>query len=181
MKKMRRFALITLSAFLTVTCSKDNRQRLFEMIYPNIRFEIPAGLPGGQLPQALVLDDQLTQYEFYLQQNNISDEQVSAISPAFATLTSIDNFGWDFIFAISVRMCPVGPEPCTNVDEVFYLTYDDILDQRGRSDLRLIPSLINAKRILAEERFKMEVWFNFDFTTPATVDARLDMRFDAVE
>lgn len=178
---MRNFALIILSAVLMMTCGRDNRNRLFEMIYPNIQFEIPAGLPGGQLPQALVLDDQPTRYDFFLQQNNVSDARVSAISPATATLSSIDNLGWEFIFAISVRMCPVGSDFCTNVDEVFYLTYEDILDQRGRSDLRLIPSLINAKRILAEERFKLEVWFNFDFTTPARVDARLDMTFDAVE
>ena len=178
---MRKFVAIVLLAALMMTCTKDNPRRLFEMIYPNIEFEIPAGLPGGQVPQALVLDNQPTRYEFFLEQNDLSDERVSAINPASATLSSIDNFGWEFIFALSVRMCPVGAEPCTNVDEVFYLTYEDILDQRGRSDLRLIPSLINAKRILAEEAYKLEVWFNFDFTTPARVDARLDMRFEAVE
>ena len=66
------------------------------------------------------------------------------------------------------------------VDEVFYLEYEDILAQQGRRDLRLIPTLINAKRILSEERFKLEVWFNFDFVTPASISTRLDMSFDAV-
>ena len=76
---MRKFVLLVVPAVLMMTCSRDNRNRLFEMIYPNIQFEIPAGLPGGQVPQALVLDDQPTRYNFFLQQNNVSDARVSAI------------------------------------------------------------------------------------------------------
>ena len=177
---MRKFWLALLLTGLFPGCSKDNPQRLFEMFYPNIRFDIPAGLPGGPIPQVLVIDDLPTGYDFYLSQNGVSDGEVAAINAASATLTALDNFDFDFIFAISVRVCAAGSPSCNMVDEVFYLEYEDILAQRGSSELRLLPSLINAKRTLSNDRFKLELWFNFDFATPASISTRLDMTFDAL-
>ena len=102
---MRKLFITGLIAGLFMGCGKDSPERLFQMFYPNIRFEIPAGLPSGAIPWALVVDNQLTQYDFYLQQNNVENEEVQAINAASATLTALDNFDFDFIFAISVRIC----------------------------------------------------------------------------
>jgi hypothetical protein len=163
--------------FLLFACVKDNGQRLFEMVYPNIQFTIPPGL-NSFLPRVFEVPTMKTNINFYLKENNMEIERVKAISPYSARISALDNFDYDFVREISIRVCPIGNDPCTPADEVFYI---DNIQRRAGNRVDLLPTLRNAKPILSIDRFKLEVLFFFDTTTPYSVDSRLDMTFEAVE
>jgi hypothetical protein len=165
-----------ISILLAAACGKDQRERLFEMFFPNIDFEIPAGL-SATLPRVFVLEELPTNIAFYLREHGTDTSVISAISPARARLFTLDNLDYSFVEEISVRICPTTVPECTLADEVFYI--DDLFGRAGR-DIRLLPSLRNAKQVLSRNQFKLEVVFFFRFTTPYSVNSRLEMSFEAV-
>ena len=48
------------------------------------------------------------------------------------------------------------------------------------NQIRLLPTLINAKRLLSKERFKLELWFYLYQVSPISIPCRLEMEFEAV-
>lgn len=173
---MRKIGIIGLLLLFMFSCTRERGERLFEMVYPNTRFVIPAGLSSA-LPR--VFEDRVvSSISFYLDENMVDSSRIVAINPFSATLRSLDNTDFDFVNEISVRVCPDGPEPCTFADEVFYI--DDLLNRAG-DQVRFLPTLRNVRKIMLQERFKMEIVFFFAFTTPFTVDSQFDMVFEAVE
>ena len=161
---------------LMLTCKRDTGQRLFQMVYPNTRFVIPAGL-SATLPR--VFEERVSSnIDFYLGENMVDSTRIIAINPYSATLRSLDNEDFDYIGEISVRVCPDEQGPCTIADEVFYI--DNIVNRAGR-EVRLLPTLKNARKILLKPRFKLEILFFFAFTTPYSVDSQFDMVFEVVE
>jgi hypothetical protein len=172
----KKYWLILPLVLLMFTCQRDTGQRLFEMVYPNTRFVIPAGLSAA-LPR--VFEDRVSSnIEFYLSENMVDTVSIRAVNPFSATLRSLDNNDFDYIREISVRVCSDGPDPCTVADEVFYI--DNIVNRAGR-EVRLLPTLKNARPILLEPRFKLEILFFFAFTTPYSVNSQFDMVFEVVE
>ncbi len=173
---MSKYSIVFLLLLTAFACKQDTGVRLFEMVYPNTRFVIPAGLSAA-LPR--VFEDRVSSnIEFYLNENMVDSTQIKAINPFSATIRSLDNEDYDYIREISVRACPDGPEPCTIADEIFYI--DNIVNRAG-SEVRLLPTLRNARKILLEPRFKLEILFFFAFTTPYSVDSQFDMVFEVVE
>jgi len=173
---MKPLPTIFLLLVLGLACQRDTGQRLFEMVYPNTRFVIPAGL-SATLPR--VFEERVsTNIEFYLNQNMVDTAQIRAINPFSATLRSLDNQDYDYIREISVRACPDEGDPCTVADEIFYI--DNIVNRAGR-EVRLLPTLKNARPILLKPQFKLEIIFFFAFTTPYSVESQFDMVFEVVE
>ena len=168
------FLLIALMA----GCRGDNRITIFEMIYPNIQFEMPAGLTGT-LPRVFEQDGLRTNFRAYLQEFNVDTSQIAGIEPISATLSSLNGERFNFLREISIRICDARSEGCNAVEEVFYL--DNMQNQRIGDEVRLLPSLIDAERILSQDRFKLEIWFFFFGTSPTSIPMKLDLRFDAVE
>lgn len=162
--------------FLLLGCSKGERERLFEMTYPAIDFEIPAGL-SPSLPRVFEKDNIPSNIDFFLRQNNLDTSQITRIQPFSARITALDNLDYDFVQEVSVRICEAGAEQCSRADEVFYI---DNLNEREDDVIELLPSLGDAKPELTGEEFKLEVVFFFRFTTPYSVRSRLDMTFEAV-
>jgi hypothetical protein len=148
------------------------------MIYPNIIFEMPAGLTGS-LPRVFALDDLRTNFRAYLAENNMDTSRIRAIEPISATLEALSNERFDFLREVSIRICAETSASCNIAEEVFYL--DKIQNQRVGSELRLLPTLINAERVLSRDRFKLEVWFSFFGVSPSTIPIKMDLRFDAIE
>lgn len=175
-KRMRNIFLYGWMLLLMAACSKGERERLFEMTYPAIDFEIPAGL-SASLPRVFERDDLSTNINVFLTENNLTEEQIGGILPSFARITALDNGDYEFVQEVSVRICDAGSTQCTMADEVFYI---DNLQGRAREVIDLLPSLRDAKRNLVKENFKLEVVFFLRYTTPFSVRSRLDMRFDAV-
>lgn len=174
---LRKITGAALLISLMFACTKDSGQRLFDMIYPDIRFTIPAGL-NSFLPRVFEVPVMNSNIDFYLRENGMEVERIKAISPFSARLSALDNFDYDFVREISIRVCPIGNEPCTPADEVFYI---DNIQRRAGNRVDLLPTLRNARPMLTLDRFKLEVLFFFDTTTPYSVDSRLEMTFEAVE
>lgn len=173
--------LVYFSAFAVILagCRKDSGERIFEMIFPNIAFEIPAGL-NSNFQQVFEIPLVPTNIDVYLAENGTDTSLVRAITPFSARLTSLEGsaFDYDFVEAISVRICDPARSTCFDGDEVFYI---DNLRGRGGQDIRLLPGLRNAKRDLVRKNFRLEVVFLFNSTTPYSVRSRLQMNFEALK
>ncbi len=176
---MRVVVYFSAFALMTVGCRKDGGERIFEMLFPNIVFEIPAGL-NPNFQQVFELQVVPTSIDAYLSDFQTDTTLIRAILPLSARLTSLDGnaFGYGFMEAVSVRICdPVKPN-CFDGDEVFYI--DDLRGRAGQ-EIRLIPGLRNARRDLIRRNFRLEVVFVFNSTTPYSVRSRLQMNFEAVK
>jgi hypothetical protein len=176
MKKNLLYFLIFPAIFFT--CAKDSGDRLFEMYFLDTRFNIQAGW-SASVPRAFELNGVQSGIATYLADNNLSLENVTAIRPLTARITSLEGgLDYDFVREISIRVCPDGSAACTPADEVFYI---DNLENRGRTVVDLLPTLRNVKTDLGSEKFKLEIVFFFAYITPYSLESRLDMTFEAVE
>ena len=175
--QIRKGTILILTILMAWGCRDDDGEFVFEMVFPDINFEIPAGL-GTFSSYVFEIDDMPSNIDFYLSANSLDTADIKAINPTFARIQSLDpGVDFEYIREISIRVCPVGPEPCTAIDEVFFIDNFTLLEG-DRIDL--LPSLRNAKRDLAEENFKMEVVFIFNYITPYSALCRMDLNFQAV-
>jgi len=179
-RKKIRHVLVAVAgiATLALACKRDDRQRIFEMNYPNIAFTIPAGLAPGVIPKTLVLDDFSSNLRYYLDTYQTDTSALAAIQPFAAQITALDFSNLNFIEEISVRMCPQGSASCTRAEEIFYI--DRLGIERVGAQIKLLPTLIDAKRLLAKDRFKLEIWFYLYRVSPQAIPCRLEMSFEAV-
>lgn len=175
---LSRMTIWILPLMLLTTCRQDNRQKLFEMIYPNILFDMPAGLTGS-LPRVFEMNGMRTNFRAYLNEFSVDTALITGIEPISATLRALTDERFDFLREVSIRICEAESASCNIAEEVFYL--DNIQNQRIGSELRLLPTLINAERVLTQERFKLEVWFYFFGVSPSSIPIKMDLRFDAVQ
>ena len=158
-------------------CRQDAGEPLFDLLYPPFEFTIPAGYSPFQ---ALVFEfnNIPTNYGNFLNNSGTSREEVTSVVPLFGRLTSLDGLDFGFLSAISVRVCPIGNDPCTDFDEVFYL---DDLYRRNLNTLNLDPGLRNVEDLLSGDLYKMELVFFAAEITPFVVDCRFDFGFQAVK
>lgn len=173
MRKLLFFLIITL---ITISCSRDNGERVFEMLYPNFQFTLPAGL-NATTAWAYELRNVSSNLNSYLRENQTDTSAVAAINPVAARISSLDGLDYKFVEEISVRICSNDKSQCTAADEVFYI--DDLRGKAGES-IKLLPTLRNVKKLLSQERFRLEVVFFLRNTSPYSVESKLDMSFEAV-
>lgn len=167
------FCLICL--LLTAACRKERRERLFEMTYPNIEFQLPAGLSQFQA-RVFSFPSVPTDISTYLQQFSTDTSAIFAINPFYARIINDNNVDFDFLQEVSVRACPVGTE-CSAFDEVFYL--DDLRNRRLQR-LDLLPTLRNVKGLFSGPAYRLDVVFFLSEISPFSLDCRLEMGFEAV-
>lgn len=175
---MKKIWIAILAIALGAACTKDKREPLFEMIYPNFELFIPAG-QSFTLPYPLAKRGISTNIGFYLQENNIDTAMITEIAPISARLTSIDGYNYDFLNRVSIRLCPDTATPCSEADEVFYI--DRLQIDRPGSRVDLLPGLRNVRRDLIREKFRLEVIFFLAFSPSLEYDTRLDMSFRALQ
>lgn len=175
---MRNLIIYIFAITLLISCQRDNRERIFEMFYPNIEFELPAGLSSA-LPWAYEVQSIPSNISFYLNENNVDTAIIAGINPVSARISALDGgLDYDFVEEVSIRICDEGRKLCTPADEVFYI---DNLRGRANTRIDLLPSLRNAKRSLTQGRFRLEIVFFLRYTSPYPVSSRLDMTFEAVK
>jgi hypothetical protein len=174
---MKRTTLWLLVLVLAIGCRKDNRERLFELFYPNFQFVVQAG-GSPVLPVSAVLRGVNTNIATYLLETGLDTSQISAISPFSARLVSLDGFRYDFLDFISVRICADEDQPCREADEVFYI--DRLQWERPGERVELLPGLRNVRRDLLREKFRLEVVMKYAFSPPTSVQSRFDMTFQAL-
>ncbi len=174
---MNKIVLWMILIVLIASCRKDNRERLFELFYPNFQFTIDAGA-SSVLPVSAVKTGVNTNIDFYLDENNVDTALITAISPISARLTSINGFDYDFMDFISVRICEDTEAPCREADEVFYI--DRLQLDRPGERIELLPGLRNVRRDLLRERYRLEVVMKYFYPPPTDVETRFDMTFQAL-
>jgi hypothetical protein len=175
---MRYLTLLLLFPLVLISCKGDQRQKLFEMAFPNITFTLPAGL-SGILPRVFELDNLPSNIAFYLKNASTDTTAISGILPTSATIYALDaSTDFNFVREVSVRVCKAGSAVCTPADEVFYA--ENILNRSG-GKIRLIPTEGNARRRLVKDRFKLEILFYIGNVSTFNVNSRMEMYFNAVQ
>ncbi len=173
MKKYLFFAGVVL---LIVACSRDSRERLFEINYPNILFDLPAGL-SGNIAWGHSKSDLPSNFRNIVKANNSDTAVIAGVFPYSARITSLDGFDYNFVEGVSILMCSNEKKQCSLIsDEVFYI---DDLRGRAKSSINLLPTQRNIEKLLSEEQYRLELVFYFRNSTPYLVESRLDMLFEA--
>ena len=174
---MKRSAIVIITLFMISACQKGERERLFEMVYPPVDFVIPAGL-SASLPRVFEKDDLPSNIGFYLSERELSAEAIRSLDPFRARIVSLDNgFDYNFVEEISVRICPARSQQCSPAEEAFYI---DDLRARAGEQIELLPTLRNQKNVLTDDRFRLEIIFFLNSTSPFSVRSRFEMSFEAV-
>ncbi len=173
MKRALYFLFILL---LLTQCRKEDGEFLFEMPYPNIRgdFDLSAGLLFGYV---LPIGPLNTNLEELLTAAMTTEEEVSVIQGASATLSSLDGVELDFIEEIRLLLCAPGDVSNCQI-EVFYL--DNIPFNTG-STLRLQPNITNLKDFLINQpdfRMELELTQLRDFPPQNNLRLRLDFSLE---
>lgn len=177
---MRKIGLFILLTLLLFTCKRDKRERLFEILIPNLTFEIPAGLSGG-LPRVFALDNLSTGILALAKNAGVDTATITEIRARAATLQAINtNANYDFLREIVIRVCRNGSAECRATDEAFNMVYYD--ERRIGDRINMNPSLPNLRRTLIRDRYKLEILFYLKpgAITPTSIPTRLDMIFEAV-
>ncbi len=175
---MRRILLLSTILLLTALgCRQDQRERLFEMVFPPLTFQMPAGT-GGPAAWVQAFPSVPTNIDFYLEQNKLDLELIEGIQALSSRITSLDGFDLDFFGEIQIRICNEGDDDCARAAEVFYI---DNIYRREDDRVELLPGLRNAKAQLSQQRVRIEIVFFLAETSPYAIDGRLDMAFEAVK
>lgn len=178
MKLKKLFWLIACLPLLLAGCRDEERTFLFEMTFPEITFEIPGGLNNFN-SYIFALDELPTNIDFYLNSSGVDTAVITAINPVFARITALDtNVDFNYIREVAVRVCAANSGTCNDLDEVFYI--DDFNVIRG-GVIDLLPSLLDAREELLQEKVRLEIEFNFYTITPYPVNNRFELIFDAVQ
>jgi len=173
---MKNIYLPIVLILIVAACRNDNRERLFEMFYPNFNFTIPAG-QSPILPYPLGIRGVNSNIDFYLTENSTDTALIGEISALSATLTSVDGIDYDFLHSVSIRICADTDEPCSDADEVFYI--DRLQIDRPGERIRLLPGLRNVRDELIAQEYRLEVVFFLAFAPAFDYETRLDMSFGA--
>lgn len=177
---MRKIGLFALLPLIFVTCKRDERERLFEILVPNITFEIPAGLSGG-LPRVFALDNISSSVLALAKNAGVDTSTITEIRARAATLQAYNtNANYDFLREIVIRVCRSNAAECRATDEAFNMVYFD--ERRVGGRINMNPSLPNLRRTLLRDRYKLEILFYLKpgAVSPTAIPTRLDMVFEAV-
>lgn len=175
---MKKYLYFTMLALLIIACSRDSRERLFEVVYPNILFNLPAGL-SSNITWGYSRSDLPSNFRNVVKGNNSDTAVIAGVFPYSARITSLDGLDYDFVEEVSILMCSNEKSQCSSIsDEVFYI---DNLRGRAKEDLELLPTPRNIEKLLSEEQYRLEIIFYFRNSTPYLVESRLDMLFEAAK
>lgn len=173
----RHFLFLGLLAGLLATgCRTDRGERLFEIFYEPIQFQLPAGLafPNSWVLQQIPVD---SRYAEFLDNTNTSPDEVTAVGGAMARLIALDGNDFSGLSSVALRFCAVSEPACTEADEVFFL--GDLFGRR-QTTLRLNPGLRNIESLVASGEFQMELIVTPAVSTQTNISCRLEYSLEAV-
>ncbi|MDX1477833.1 MAG: hypothetical protein R3301_08990 [Saprospiraceae bacterium] len=172
---MYRFAGICCALFILVAaaCRGDNRREVFELNYI-LDFTIQAGL--NTIETHFIVNPAITSlFEERLDANSLTIDDVVAVEPRFAELSTIFNDeDLDFIRRLEIRVFdPFDPDFSR---EVFYL---DPVPTNTRKSIRPFPGLSDVKEIVSQTTFGVEIRLAFRRIPSQSYDMRLLFDFSA--
>ena len=165
------FLALLLLAFLG--CKKDEVTPGFDMIYQQ-EFSIPPGV-GPFVTHHFYLKNLFTRYEALLMQAGKTDAEIVGILPVQAAIEGV--FGDANFNIVEEAILRIYQENDPNgYIEVAY-RFPTPIDPSNRLDL--IPSLADAKRIMSEDRFSIDLLLRLRNTTSEDIPVRLSLQFKA--
>lgn len=175
---MKKYFLYLPLVFLSMACSRESRERLFEINYPNTLFNLPAGL-SSNIAWGYNRSDIPSNFRNLVKANNSDTAVIAGVFPYSARITALDGLDYNFVEQVSILMCSNEKSKCSLIsDEVFYI---DDLRGRARGNIELLPTPRNIEKLLSEERYRLEIVFYFRNTSPYLIESRLDMLFEATK
>jgi hypothetical protein len=159
----------------TASCQKDRPPAKFEMRYHNLQIEIPAGLSEIESSHFIIRDIP-TDASRYLQDNNLTASEITAVVPHFLRLTNTQSSAsYNFIYEISVRLFN-----SRNPDRSFEIFYYEGVPLRTGDVLDLIPNENDMKEIMLGDRFSLDIVLKRLRQSPTEfIQTRVELGFDA--
>lgn len=156
---------------LLLMCSCSTREALFD-VNSQTDFTIGAGLSIFETHN-FVKDRVSIPVELTVQNLGLSGEDIAEVVPFSATIRSRfnDNADLDFINAVNIYLIET---PDFRRRELFYL---DFVPLGGKSEIELLPTLINIRDLLDNDRAIIEISLEFRQFPPSTIDMRAQMQF----
>lgn len=166
MKKILPFLLI---ALLFSNCDKNDPDILFEMAYER-SFTIPAGLNVFQTHYILLENISIGSY---LSANNVTADELNAINPGSARLSTVFSGLTDYSFIRNVSI-EIFTDDEANAREIFWRPEVPL---NAGEDLDIIPTLIDAKQFLGNTKFNVYVILNLRAVPQQTVETKFKFSF----
>ncbi|MEM6396580.1 MAG: hypothetical protein AAF741_09545 [Bacteroidota bacterium] len=170
MKSLPKFVVPLLLLLLT-TCSRDQRESLFEITYDPIEFTFPTGLASVE---SFVVSRNPVESRFdqAIASANVNLDQVDEVGGLFARLTALSADDFRQLRRAELRICPVGQaQGCTEFDLLF--SVDDLFGRRDQV-IRLNPSLRNFKELVSSGQFQFELVLRPGERTSTNIQCRLE-------
>ena len=156
-----------------ISCGKNDTRAAFEMRYI-MEIEVPAGLNTFNFHQ-LVIQNEQTGIDFFLDQNNLELDDIVSINTSFARLsTLLGEEDLSMIDEIVIDLFKPG-----NSDLNFEAAYTLQVPIRNINRIQLVPSITNLKEVLTGEKFDMVMYVRFRSIPPRNFTAVLDIGFEA--
>lgn len=167
---MKKLFPILLSIILLTTCKNDDAV-LFEMAY-QAEFTIPAGINPFERHYFYIRDIPVGTY---LSANGVTADELKAINPGVARLSTIFSGGgqYDFIREVSIRIYTDDED---NWKEVFWRNQVPL--NQGE-DLDVFGTLIDARPYFENQRFNIIVVMDLQGAPQQTTETRLTFNFQA--
>lgn len=171
--KIKGLTLLLLIALICGSCDKNNAP-LFQMEM-FFELDIPAGLNTIE-SHFFLIQDVPTFAEALLTGNGMSPEDVGRINGLTANMTTRFS-GLDLDFIENVGVFVVNGNNFEDRDEAFYI-FNDFVDFGSKTEIQMIPGLLDFKDQLLEETVDLELRINLRGFLPSELDTRVTLTFD---
>ena len=172
---MKNIALLLFSLLLVTSCRKNQDNVIFPFPLQDTDFSIPPTASPFQV-HYFNLENIVTNHEELFSTNNIDENSDVRILPLEASLNVlVGNVDYDFIEQMSIRICDAGDVSENCGTEIFWRQPVPV---NVGNILTLIPSDIDVKRYLTQEKVNIQVKLELlRQNPPQFVDTRLLLDF----
>ena len=157
-----------------MSCNKNDEDILFIIPFPNLDFDIQAGLNPLDT-WYFNLDHVPTNALNLFASHNIDTASIQSLVPHTARLTSV--FGdadYEFVYEIAVYLCEEGNQQAKCGKEIFYRFP---LPNKPGTFVDLIPNPLEVKDLILQDKVNVQVMLRFDSPPPQFVESRLELEF----
>ena len=157
---------------MLLSCDNTDTQLNFEMLYIQ-DFTITSGL--NTIETHVFEYDITTNFQNYLTEYNITLDDIETIVLNLIIMTNVNgNQTYDIL---SRARLFTAKEDGTHE---FETAFREPVPNDTQYDLQLLPTLVEVKDVLSEDKFKIRMKLNFKAIPPQSIDTRLNMTFQAI-
>ena len=173
--------LVLFLPFLCWQCSDDDVNVVFEMQYPNLQFNIPAGLNTIDAHFFIIRDIPTNKAAFFRDRD---ESEIIEISPSTAVIRGVQGnlADYSFVDEMVIRICDDNQINESNIfqkcrREIFFR---EAIPFNTGNRVDLIPNAINLKSELTQDNFTVAVVLNrLRGFSSLEMPSRLELQFQA--